>query len=227
LDKLATNPAIIGRAGVLKMMAIQDPAGGRVRLAQLEASDREPLRRLFYRLSPETLYRRFMSPIARPEQVRPDRLLDVDHRNREAIVAVDDGEIVGVARYFRQPGSNEAELAVVVADAWQRQGLATRMLAALAEQASAARIERFTLIMQADNRPILQLVRRVDPSARLALSYGVYETTVPVAAFKTVPTEPSAGAAADREEALSHCHKPADLARAVSLCAAGLIAIFS
>jgi RimJ/RimL family protein N-acetyltransferase len=126
-----------------------------------------------------------MSPIARPEQTRPDRLLDIDHRDHEAIVAVDEGEIVGVARYAREPGADAAELAVVVADAWQRQRLATRMLAALAEQASAVGIERFTLITQADNRPMLRLLRRVDPSARLSLSDGVYETTVPVAAFKT------------------------------------------
>jgi RimJ/RimL family protein N-acetyltransferase len=170
------------------MVAIEEAVRGRIGLAQLEPSDRAPLRRLFYRLSPETLYRRFLSPIARPEQARPDRLLDVDHRDHEAIVAVDDGEIVGVARYVRLSGSDAAELAVVVADAWQGQGLATRMLAALAGQASAAGIERFTLITQADNRPALRLLRRVDPSARLALTYGVYETTVPVAAFKRIPT---------------------------------------
>jgi RimJ/RimL family protein N-acetyltransferase len=175
------------------MVAIQNAGASRLGLAQLESSDREPLRRLFYRLSPETIYRRFMSPIARPEQVRPDRLLDVDHRDREAIVALDDGEIVGVARYVRQPGTEAAELAVVVADAWQRQGLATRMLGALARQAAAVGIQRFTMMMQADNRPIRRLLRRVDPSARLALSGGVYETTVPVAAFKSIPAEPSGG----------------------------------
>jgi RimJ/RimL family protein N-acetyltransferase len=178
------------------MVAIQDEGPSRVGLAQLEPSDREPLRRLFYRLSPETLYRRFMSPIARPEQTRPDRLLDIDHRDREAIVAVEDGEIVGVARYVRWPSSDAAELAVVVADAWQRHGLATRMLTALARQASAAGIQRFTLIMQADNRPILRLVRRVDPSARLSLSYGVYETTVPVAAWTQSPGADHSDAAA-------------------------------
>ena len=164
------------------MVAIQEAGAGRVGLAQLEPSDREPLRRLFYRLSPETLYRRFMSPIVRPEQTRPDRLLDIDHRDREAIVAVDDGEIVGVARYVRQPGTQAAELAVVVADAWQGRGVATRLLAALAGQAAAMGIRRFTMIMQADNCPILRLVRRADPSARFDLSEGVYETTVPVAA---------------------------------------------
>jgi RimJ/RimL family protein N-acetyltransferase len=169
------------------MGAIQEAAVRGVGLAQLEPSDSEALRRLFYRLSPETLYRRFMSPVTRPEQTRPDRLLDVDHRDREAIVAVDAGEIVGVARYVRLPGSDAAELAVVVADEWQRQCLATRLLAALARQALAVGIQRFTLTMQADNRPILRLVRRVDPSARLALSYGVYETTVPVAAWNQSP----------------------------------------
>jgi GNAT superfamily N-acetyltransferase len=173
------------------MVTIQQAASGRVGLAQLEASDRDALGRFFYRLSPQTLYRRFMSPIARPEQVRPDRLLDIDHRDREAIVAVNDGEIVGVARYVRWGASDEAELAVVVADAWQRQGLATRMLGTLADQAAAACIRRFTMVMQADNRPILQLVRRVDPSARFALSYGVYETTVPVEAWKMIASFPS------------------------------------
>jgi GNAT superfamily N-acetyltransferase len=172
------------------MVRIQQAESGRVRLAQLEASDRDALGRFFYRLSPETLYRRFMSPVARPEQAPPDRLLDIDHRDREAIVAVDEGEIVGVARYVRQAGSDEAELAVVVADDWQRQGLATRMLAALAEQAAAVCISRFTMTMLADNRPILRLVRQADPSARFALSSGVYETTVPVAAWQTIASAP-------------------------------------
>jgi GNAT superfamily N-acetyltransferase len=183
--------------GRSEMVAIHEAQAGRIGLAQLEPSDREPLLRLFYRLSPETLYRRFMSPVARPEQVPIDRLLDVDHRDREAIVAVGDGEIVGVARYFRQPGSDTAEMAVVVADAWQRQGLATRMLGALAERASAVGIQWFTMTMLADNRPILGLVRRVDPSARLDLSHGVYETTVPVSAWMiNYCEEPAAGAAA-------------------------------
>jgi GNAT superfamily N-acetyltransferase len=183
--------------GRSEMVAIHKAQAGRIGLAQLEPSDREPLLRLFYRLSPETLYRRFMSPVARPEQVPVDRLLDVDHRDREAIVAVGDGEIVGVARYFRQPGSDTAEMAVVVADAWQRQGLATRMLGALAERASAVGIQWFTMTMLADNRPILGLVRRVDPSARLDLSHGVYETTVPVSAWMiNYCEEPAAGAAA-------------------------------
>jgi hypothetical protein len=62
------------------------------------------------------------------------------------------------------------------------------------DTAELAVVERFTMIMQADNWPILRLVRRVDPSAKLALSSGVSETTVPVAAWQTIGTEPAARA---------------------------------
>jgi RimJ/RimL family protein N-acetyltransferase len=151
------------------VIAVESAAGaGSAVLARLEPSDGEALRRLFYRLSPETIYRRFHSPIVRPDQAQPRRLLDIDHHDREAVVAVVDGEIVGVARYFRQPGSDAAELAVVVADAWQRQGLATRMLSALANFARAACIHRFTATVQPDNPPALALLRRFRASGRLS-----------------------------------------------------------
>jgi hypothetical protein len=88
---------------LLRMISIEPAGTTEPGLAQLEPGDGEALRRLFHRLSPETVYRRFMSPLARPEQARPERLLDVDHMDREAIVAVVAGEIVGVARYSRQP----------------------------------------------------------------------------------------------------------------------------
>jgi GNAT superfamily N-acetyltransferase len=150
-------------------------------LAQLEPSDGEALRRLFYRLSPETVYKRFMSPLARPEQARPEQLLDIDHSDREAIVAVVEGEIVGVARYSRKPGTDVAEMAVVVADQYQHQGLGTRLLAGLSERATAAGIRWFSLTMLADNRAAVRLMRRFDPTTRLAFSSGVYEATVRVA----------------------------------------------
>src|ERR1700730_3761990 len=137
------------------MIAMQRAALGHVGLAQLERTDGEALHRLFFRLSPATLYRRFHSPIVRPEQAHPERLLDIDHHDREAVVAVVDGEIVGVARYVRWRDTDKAELAVVVADDWQRQGLATRMISSLAELARSAGIEIFTASVQGDNVPAL------------------------------------------------------------------------
>jgi RimJ/RimL family protein N-acetyltransferase len=149
-------------------------------LGCLEPGDRELLRRFWYRLSPETVYRRFMSPLARPEQARPEQLLDIDHKDREAVLAVVDGEIVGVARYNRLADSDSADLAVVVADAWQRHGVATRLLAALAETARRVGIERFEVMTQADNRAALGLMHRLWPEARLACSQAVCEGSISV-----------------------------------------------
>jgi len=163
------------------MVAIETEAVGQARLARLETSDGLELRRFFYRLSPETIYRRFHSPLARPEQVQPKRLLDIDHHDREAVVAVVDGEIIGVARYARRAGTDAAEVAVVVADDWHRERLATRMLSALTELAEAAGIRQFTLSMQAENRAALRLLLLFHPEVALTHSQGIYEATVPVA----------------------------------------------
>ena len=161
-------------------MILQGEGAGHVGLGLLETTDAAQLRRFFYRLSPETLYRRFHSPIVRPEQAQPERLLDLDHHDREAVVALMDEEIVGVARYARRRGSDAAEVAVVVADGWQRQGLATRMLGALTERAAAEGVREFNLNMQSDNVAVLRLVRRLYPDARLSHSQGSCEAVVPV-----------------------------------------------
>jgi len=162
------------------MVEIEAGRAGGVTLARLEGSDGDFLRRFFYRLSPETLYRRFHSPITRPEQAHPKFLLNIDHRDREAVVAVVDCEIVGVARYVRHPGSGAAEVAVVVADDWQRQGIATRLMTSLAGFALDNGVERFTLSMQADNTPVLRLVGRLYPGAAMTHSQGILEAVVPV-----------------------------------------------
>jgi RimJ/RimL family protein N-acetyltransferase len=162
------------------MISMLTAAAGHVGLARLEPSDGEALRRLFFRLSPESLYRRFHSPIARPEQAHPERLLDIDHHDREAVVAVVDGEIVGVARYARWSGSDRADLAVVVADEWQRQGLATRMLSALAARARLAGIKDFTATVQGDNQPALGLLRRFRPLEHVTFSDGICDMMLPV-----------------------------------------------
>jgi RimJ/RimL family protein N-acetyltransferase len=162
------------------MIEMQATAEGNVGLARLERSDGEALGRLFNRLSPETIYRRFHSPVVRPEQAHPERLLDVDHHDREAVVAVFEGEIVGVARYFRQAGADSAELAVVVADGWQRQGVATRMIGGLGELARSAGVERFTATIQPDNRPALALLRRFHPPGA-TFSEGLCKATFSIA----------------------------------------------
>lgn len=156
------------------MILIESGKDGQPALASLEPSDGEELKGLFFRLSPTSVYRRFFSPITRPEPFLAS-LRDTDRQSREAVGAVVGGEIVGVAQYSRRRGSSRAEMAVVVADDWQRQGIGTKLVAGLSERAVAEGIDAFEISVQADNVASLRLIKRFAPEIRLAISGGVGE----------------------------------------------------
>jgi acetyltransferase len=98
----------------------------------------------------------------------------VDHDRRAAIVAAGpDGELVGVARYGCSPGGDEAEIALVVEDAWQHRGLGTILLSALLDHAESRGITRFLAYVLADNRRMLGLIGRLGLMTERSLDQGV------------------------------------------------------
>jgi RimJ/RimL family protein N-acetyltransferase len=147
----------------------------------LQSCDREALRRLFYRLSPTSVYRRFMSPIHHPSERALDRLVDIDHHDREALAAVVDGEVVAVVRYARGPRPEVAEVAIVVEDAWQRRGIGKLLLALLARRAREEGIRTFTATMVGDNRAAARLLKGLSDGATFTVSQGEVEAVVPIA----------------------------------------------
>jgi RimJ/RimL family protein N-acetyltransferase len=156
------------------MVEIESACNGRPGLAALEESDGQLLAGFFARLSPASVYRRFFSPALSEERFIAS-ILRQDGYERAAIAAVDLGEVVGVVQYSRRSGCDEADLAIVIADAWQRQGLGTRLVAALGEQAASHGISRFAVNVQGDNYGVLRLLNRVAPGLRLSFSGGVGE----------------------------------------------------
>jgi GNAT superfamily N-acetyltransferase len=160
---------------------IPNDVTGSPSLTQLEPEDADPLRRFWSRLSPESRYRRFMIPLASLDAALLTVLLNINHWDREAMVALVAGEIVGLASYARTEARRDAaDLAVVVADAWQRQGLATRLLFALSGRAEQAGIARFEVMIQSDNCAALGLLRRLRAAAGLRFSSGVLLGTVSI-----------------------------------------------
>ncbi|MEO6715065.1 MAG: GNAT family N-acetyltransferase [Mycobacteriales bacterium] len=145
-------------------------------LRALERNEQERMSRLFFRLSPETIYRRFLTYYSDPTPLRP--LLDVDGNRRAAIVAVDAmGEIVGVARYSRlRDDDGTAEIAVVVQDDAQRRGIGVALVTELARQARRAGVRRFTGTMLSENEACARLLRRALPGVVLTAYQG--ETTL-------------------------------------------------
>ena len=106
--------------------------------------------------------------------------MQVDQVSRVAIAAIDaDSEIVGVARYGRLPGDpSTAEIAVVVQDSLQGNGLGTRLLTEIGEKATAAGVRRLVATVLADNRASLALLRRVFPQLAAVRTGSQYDIVI-------------------------------------------------
>ncbi|OLC24695.1 MAG: hypothetical protein AUJ02_07900 [Chloroflexi bacterium 13_1_40CM_3_65_12] len=152
--------------------------GRRVWLRLLEPGDADLIRSFFWRLSSETIYRRFLSPIKPPANALVKRLVDVDHRDREALIALDERGIVGVARYGTAGSIHE--VAVVVADEWQGRGLGRLLLRRLAHIARARGIASFHATMLGDNRRAQSLVLGLSPNSRMRFEDGYLEAEIPL-----------------------------------------------
>ncbi|OLE80711.1 MAG: hypothetical protein AUG06_03725 [Actinobacteria bacterium 13_1_20CM_2_65_11] len=152
--------------------------GRRVWLRLLEPGDADLIRSFFWRLSSETIYRRFLSPIKPPANALVKRLVDVDHRDREALIALDERGIVGVARYGTAGSIHE--VAVVVADEWQGRGLGRLLLRRLAHIARARGIASFHATILGDNRCAQSLVLGLSPNSRMRFEDGYLEAEIPL-----------------------------------------------
>lgn len=155
--------------------------GRTVSLRPLRKDDGERLRALFLRLSPLSVYRRFLSPIPAPSEEGLRRLLDVDHCHREAIAALDGDDIVAVVRYARLPGSPDvADIAVVVADDWQRDGLGQLLMERLTHLARMRGVSHFNATVLGDNVPAMRMLRSLFPASRAHWDTGVAEFDIPL-----------------------------------------------
>jgi ribosomal protein S18 acetylase RimI-like enzyme len=147
---------------------------------EITIADTERLGRMFTRLSPDSVYRRFFSPIQQPSRTALLWLTSVDHSRRDALVALDGDEIVAVARYDGRAGKTTAEIAVTVEDSWQHLGVGQRLTKRLARRAIDHGIESFEAVVQPDNRAALRLLRKLSPNAAVRFDGGEYAASMPL-----------------------------------------------
>jgi RimJ/RimL family protein N-acetyltransferase len=150
--------------------------GARVILRPIAPQDKPLLAASFERLSQESRYRRFFTSKKELSAAELDYLVDVDHSDHEAIIAIDpsSGQAVGIARYIRATDDAEAaEVAVTVADHWQRRGLGRALLNRLTYRARREGVRRFTALIQGGNRASLGLAEGVGGTRRGAGSGNV------------------------------------------------------
>jgi RimJ/RimL family protein N-acetyltransferase len=157
---IAAGAACAVSAAALESLVAAD--GTRISLRQVGAGDRGGLAALFARLSPQSRYQRFRSPKRKLTERELTFFTDIDHLNHEAIAAVDqrDGSIVGVARYVRYPDrADVAEVAIEVADAFQRMGIGTALASVMIQRAHAKGLTLLTATTLWENRAARGLLR--------------------------------------------------------------------
>jgi RimJ/RimL family protein N-acetyltransferase len=143
---------------------IVGPDGTRLRVRPIPPDDADRLVALHGRLSVQTIYQRFFSVLRRLPTDWARYLARVDYERRLALVVerdLRDGlELVGVARYEPTGEPDRAEVAFVIEDCWQGQGLGTALFGDLLAAAEARGIHVFTADVLADNTRMLDLIAR-------------------------------------------------------------------
>jgi RimJ/RimL family protein N-acetyltransferase len=133
--------------------------GSRILLRRITPADADSLAQVYERLSPKSRERRFTSAPAHLSTEDLQYLTDVDGRRHDALVALDveTGELVGEARYVRERDRPDiGEVAVLVADEWQRRGIATALLTELTKRARRQGLRRYRALVATDNHVVLE-----------------------------------------------------------------------
>ncbi|WP_051707333.1 GNAT family N-acetyltransferase [Nocardioides aequoreus] len=137
--------------------------GPEVWIRPVRTDDAAGLQRAFSQLSERSRHQRFMTGTPFLTDARARQLADLDHVRHHALLALaggKSGDVVGVARFIRDDVRPlEADLALTIADAWQRRGLASVLLAMLVARAVASGVRFFVMEMLADNMGMAALVR--------------------------------------------------------------------
>jgi GNAT superfamily N-acetyltransferase len=130
-------------------------ANGDCSVRPIAPSDADALVRFHQRLSDQTVRLRYFNLHRNlvPDEVA--HLTCVDGFNRVAYVVEHEGEIIAIGRYDRCDKPCRAEVAFVVADEFQHQGLGPMLLERLVETARLASIGEFCASVLAENATML------------------------------------------------------------------------
>jgi GNAT superfamily N-acetyltransferase len=147
----------------------------------ISSTDAQALLRFHGELSAGSIRLRYFYPHADLSAEEVAHFTQVDGVARVALVVEQAGRLIAVGRYDRLDDHKVAEVAFVVADAFQRHGLATMLLQHLAKAARSVGITRFTAEVLAENRAMLSVFHDAGFPTESNTEYGTVELTMVIA----------------------------------------------
>jgi RimJ/RimL family protein N-acetyltransferase len=164
------------------------PDGALILIRPIRADDKRMLEDGLRHLSDESVQRRFLTIKRSFSRSELRYLTEVNGRDHVALVAEFPGDsvrrLIAVARFVRLADDpTSAEVAITVADDWQRRGVGTQLAELLTEEARHNGIRRFTATMASDNIAAHRLMRRMSTSLEgRHAGHGVSEMVLDLAA---------------------------------------------
>ncbi len=146
----------------------------------MKSTDDELLKDLFYSLSDESRYKRFMSPRRDMPHERRQDFVQINYKKEMAIVVIDpeiEGphRMVGEADYRIKEGQNVAEISVMIRDEYQGLGMGTALVEYLTMIAKNQGLYGFTAEVLADNKKMLRVFEKMGYDIEKKRKYGEYE----------------------------------------------------
>ena len=165
LPRLAIRPY---PAHYEKQIALRD--GSRITVHPIRPEDEPLLVNFHHTLSERTVYMRYFHWMKLEQRIAHERLTRmcfIDYDRQMAFVAeyhdprTGEPQIVAVGRLVKSHAAEEAELAVIVADRFQKRGIGTEIVRQLVDFARDEKLERITATVLFENRPMQKLFARL------------------------------------------------------------------
>jgi RimJ/RimL family protein N-acetyltransferase len=176
--------------------------GTQVPTRPIRSDDTEALQRFHLGLSDYSIYLRHVHSLPRLSESQLRYFTTLDGVYRFAIVALDPNrpsEIIAVVRYEGDPGSDRAEYAALVTDAWQGKGLGTALTRLLIKAAVRNGIRCLYALVLPENIRMMSLLRDLGFPERTRFEDGIAEIEVELVNVTAADTgSPSGSMASSR-----------------------------
>jgi acetyltransferase len=139
--------------------------GTKLTLRHIAPADAAREQAFVHGLSAKSSYLRFHGTLKDLSKKDLKKFTEPESRNAVALIVLHAGatgeEEIGVARYVIDPDRANCEFAIVVADAWQKRGIGTRLMNALIRHLQASGIKQISGSVIRNNSAMLKLMKQM------------------------------------------------------------------
>jgi acetyltransferase len=139
--------------------------GTKLTLRHIAPIDADREQAFVHGLSAQSSYLRFHGTIKDLSKKDLKKFTEPDSRNAVALIVLHSGESgeeeIGVARYVIDPDGANCEFAIVVADAWQKRGIGTRLMNALISHLQASGVKQISGSVLKSNSAMLRFIKQM------------------------------------------------------------------